>query len=68
MGPINRHPALVPLSMNHHRALVVVRRIRIVLSSDIETERIRKFILFSYENELVPHFDEEERLLFIHMQ
>jgi hypothetical protein len=60
---MKRHPALIPLSHDHHHALVEVRRLRraadIPESAAVATEFLRFFA-----GETVEHFREEEELLF----
>jgi hemerythrin-like domain-containing protein len=62
---VRRAPALVPLSHDHHHALVQARRLR--LAADEEPERrvaaARAFVAF-FEEETARHFREEEDLLF----
>lgn len=62
---MKRDPALVPLTHDHHHALAQARRLRLAagLPSDQRTEAARGFLAF-FRSELVPHFREEEELLF----
>jgi hemerythrin-like domain-containing protein len=62
--PIKRHPAIAELSRDHHTGLLLVWKIREGIKKSIEPERIKKYVVHSFENELQPHFKEEEELLF----
>jgi len=62
--PIKRHQALVQLSRDHHFGLLLVWKIRYGLKNSIETERIKNYIRFFFEEDLKEHFQEEERNLF----
>lgn len=58
---VKRHPALHPLSRDHHNLLVHARRLRgLDARHDAETSR-RRFL--SYWPIVALHFDEEERVL-----
>lgn len=62
--PIKRHSSLQPLSREHHHALLLSWKIRIGLSHGIETQRIKKYADWFFENYLIPHFDMEEKFIF----
>lgn len=53
---LKRHPALVPLSRDHHEALVQARALR--LSASLETAR--GFLVY-FEQQLRGHMQDEER-------
>ena len=61
--PIKRDPSLIPLSHDHHHALVRVFEIRRALQTngDIEAEASRTRAFFT--NDLSPHFRAEEEAL-----
>lgn len=62
---MKRHPALVPLSHDHHHALVEARRLR--RTSDAAEDERRKAVaafLRFYSMETLRHFREEEEKLF----
>lgn len=61
---MKRHPALIPLSHDHHHALVEARRLRRAADSDGDpTPAVAAFAdFFAAVN--VPHFREEEETLF----
>ena len=58
---MKRHPALAPLSRDHHHALVIARRLRRADESDAE-EAARAF-LAHWEDEESLHFRLEEEVL-----
>lgn len=62
---MRRHPALAPLSRDHHRALVEARAARLAAGGDPAARRAagRRFAAFFAEH-AVPHFRAEEEDLF----
>jgi iron-sulfur cluster repair protein YtfE (RIC family) len=62
---VKRHPALVPLSHDHHHALVQARRLGKAADGDHEGRRAAtgEFLGF-FSTETLTHFREEEELLF----
>ena len=60
---MKRHPALVPLSHDHHHSLVEARRLR-QAAGGIEAEAAANAFLRFFAAESVGHFREEEELLF----
>ncbi len=62
--PIKRHPALVQFSRDHHFGLLLVWKIRQGLKSNIATERISNYLLYFFEQDLLPHFKKEEEDMF----
>lgn len=62
--PIKRHAALVPLSKDHHFGLLLSWKIRQGIKHQIETERICRYIIYFFDQDLQHHFREEESLLF----
>jgi hemerythrin-like domain-containing protein len=62
--PIRRSANLKPLSRDHHTGLLLCWKIREGLSRNVSTDRIKDYVLFSFEEELAPHFQLEERLVF----
>lgn len=62
--PIKRHPAIAELSRDHHTGLLLVWKIREGIKKSIEPERIKQYVIHSFDSELQPHFIEEEDLLF----
>jgi len=62
--PIKRHEALKPFSRQHHFGLLFGWKIRKGFSKNISVERMEKFADWFYENEIIPHFEDEEKYLF----
>ncbi|MGZ8523557.1 MAG: hemerythrin domain-containing protein [Chitinophagaceae bacterium] len=62
--PIKRHQALVSFSKEHHFGLLLVWKIRQGLLKAVSAERIGKYVLFFFKEDLETHFREEEQLLF----
>jgi quercetin dioxygenase-like cupin family protein/hemerythrin-like domain-containing protein len=60
---MKRHPALVPLSHDHHHALVEARRLRRAADTPESAAAATAFLRF-FAEETVRHFREEEELLF----
>lgn len=65
---MKRHPALIPLSHDHHNGLMLAQLIKIDapeykgLPSSIQGKK--DFTLSTFEEELLPHFNQEEKILF----
>jgi iron-sulfur cluster repair protein YtfE (RIC family) len=62
-APLKRHPALQPLSREHHHILLLGFKIRQGLKKEIEPERILKYCLWFNETYLSSHFEKEEHIL-----
>jgi quercetin dioxygenase-like cupin family protein len=60
---MKRHPALVPLSHDHHHALVEARRLRRAADTPESAAAATAFLRF-FADQTVRHFREEEELLF----
>jgi len=62
---MKRHPALLPLTHDHHHALVWARRLRLARDTTEQQrlETARGFLEF-FNAEAIRHFREEEELLF----
>jgi quercetin dioxygenase-like cupin family protein len=62
---VKRHSSLVPLSHDHHHALVEARRLRRAAGEDETTRRaaVDRFLRF-FSSETIRHFREEEERLF----
>ncbi|PJJ74707.1 hemerythrin HHE cation binding domain-containing protein [Thermoflavifilum aggregans] len=65
--PIKRHPAIQQLSRDHHYALLFCWKIGQGLQLQIDTIRIRKYVAYFHQHYLIPHFQEEEQILFVLM-
>ena len=63
-APIKRHQALVSFSKDHHFGLLLVWKIRQGLANAVSAERISRYVLFFFNEDLKIHFREEEELLF----
>ena len=64
---MKRHPHLQALSDDHHRALVLARRIRLAAEQDRESEALTQAwdeLGRRFARELEPHFRVEEERLF----
>lgn len=65
LEPMKRHPSLVPLSHDHHHALVEARRLgRGADGEDSERRAVTAGFLRFFSTETVRHFREEEERLF----
>jgi iron-sulfur cluster repair protein YtfE (RIC family) len=62
--PIKRTESLKPFSRDHHHALLLCWKIRTGLKRNIAVEKIKKYANWFYQTHLLPHFEEEEKLLF----
>ena len=61
---MRRHEALKPLSRGHHLGLLLCFHIREGLKKHVDTERIKAYADFMWENHLKQHFITEEKFLF----
>lgn len=62
---MKRNENLLILSREHHFGLLLCWKIRKGLKTNVDTERIRKYVRFFWENHLHEHFEEEETHLFL---
>ena len=62
--PLKRHPALIPLSKDHHFGLLLCWKIRTGIKKEIAEERIAAYVAYFFQNHLLVHFDEEEKYIF----
>jgi len=62
--PVNRNEHLRKLSRDHHFSLLFCWKIRQGLKTDVDIERIRKYVQYFWQEHLQPHFREEENILF----
>ena len=62
--PIKRHKALQPLSRQHHFGLLFSWKLRKGFSKNIETERLSEYAKWFFQNEIKPHFRDEEKYVF----
>ncbi|MFC4871457.1 hemerythrin domain-containing protein [Negadavirga shengliensis] len=62
--PLKRHPALIPLSQDHHFGLLLGWKIRRGIKKEVEKDRIVKYLDYYVSSHLEPHFQLEERFIF----
>lgn len=64
---MKRHPALTPLSREHHSALILARLLQkdapVYKGLPADTEGKAEYAFKFYKDELIEHFDEEEKVL-----
>ena len=65
--PLKRHPALVPLSQDHHFGLLLSWKIRQGLNRGIDLKRIFNYVDYFVNEHLEVHFQNEERHLFTYL-
>ena len=64
MGAVKRHRALIPLSHDHHHALVAAKRLREAAAGASEPgDAVAAFAAF-FREVTIPHFREEEEVFF----
>lgn len=63
-NPLVRHQSLVSFSKDHHFGLLLIWKIRQGLANAISPERISRYVLFFFKEDLCQHFRDEETLLF----
>jgi hemerythrin-like domain-containing protein len=63
--PLKRHPALVPLSKDHHFGLLLCWKIRTGIKKGISTQRMVDYVNYFFNDHLKPHFLEEEQHIFV---
>ena len=63
-GPIKRGKELVSLSREHHDGLLLCWKINKGIENGVSMDRIKDYILFFFDENLEPHFEEEERYVF----
>ncbi len=62
--PIKRNEFLQPFSREHHHGLLLCWKIRAGIKKKVETDRIKKYADWFYQNHLLPHFELEEKYVF----
>ena len=65
--PLKRHPALVPLSQDHHFGLLLSWKIRQGFKRGIDRRRIMNYVDYFVNNHLEEHFQNEENHLFSYL-
>ena len=63
--PIKRNENLVPVSREHHATLLFCWKLRQGVKMEISPERISKYINWFWNHHMEPHFETEEKLLFL---
>lgn len=62
--PLQRHPHLQGLSHDHHQGLLFAFRLRKGWKNAISPDRILAYAQWFFREQLVPHFEIEEKYLF----
>lgn len=62
--PLKRAKALQELSREHHYGLLLCWKIRTGFKKSIEIERIKAYVDWFFQNDLLEHFNIEEQTLF----
>ena len=62
--PLKRYPSLQPLSRDHHHGLLLCWKIRTGLSKGAAPERVKAYADWFFAEQLLPHFELEERYAF----
>ena len=62
--PLKRSEFLIRMSHDHHDGLLLCWKIRTGIKREVETERIKKYVDWFFENQLMPHFEMEEQDVF----
>lgn len=62
--PLKRHPALIPLSQDHHFGLLLTWKIRQGFNRGVESQRILSYVSYFVNEHLEKHFQNEEHYLF----
>src|SRR5664279_1283014 len=65
--PIKRHQAIVSFSKDHHFGLLLVWKIREGLEKAVNAERMSKYVVYFFKEDLEKHFKDEEQLLFCNL-
>ncbi len=63
---MKRHESLIPLSRDHHTALLCCWKIREAIKKGVTPERISLYVDYFFNQHLLAHFHEEETLVFCH--
>ena len=62
--PLKRHPALRPLSKEHHFSLLICCKITRGLELNIDPDRIGNFLINAWHQQISHHFNIEEKYVF----
>lgn len=63
--PIKRSEHLKPLSREHHHGLLLCWKIRTGIKKGIDANRIKAYADWFYHTYLLPHFEVEEKQVFV---
>ncbi len=66
--PIRRSEHILQLSREHHFSLLFCWKIRQGLQKQVEPNRITAYVKHFWELHVIPHFAEEEQVVFPHLQ
>ena len=61
--PTRRSKELAPLSRLHHTGLLFTWKVRQGLSNGTEPDTLRKYVLWTWQHRIKPHFFQEEKIL-----
>jgi len=61
--PLKRHPELVPLSREHHFGLLFGWKIKQGLALEADSQIIREYVQYFWNNHLAAHFEKEENII-----
>lgn len=62
--PIKRDISLQPLSRDHHHSLMLCWKIRQGFKKNIDVNRIKIYLDWFYKEQILPHFEMEEKYIF----
>ena len=62
--PITRNEQIKKLSREHHSSLLFCWKIRQGLKNNLQPQRICEYVQYYWQQNLQPHFREEEKILF----
>ena|SRR5690606_14233671 len=65
--PLKRHPALIPLSQDHHFGLLLTWKIRQGFNRGVDMQRILDYVEYFVNEYLEKHFLNEEQHLFSYL-
>lgn len=66
--PIRRNEHIAKLSRDHHASLMFCWKIRQGIKLNAESERMTKYVAYFLDHHFLPHFKEEEEILFVPVQ
>ncbi len=66
--PIRRSEHIIQLSREHHFSLLFCWKIRQGLQKQIAADRIINYVKYFWGLHVIPHFSEEEQIVFPHLQ